>query len=170
MELVFDSSTLILAAKIDLLRSISEDILIIIPLIVKEESIAKDAFDSKLISSLIAEGNVKVVKKAKQGMSEKLCNDFRIHIGEAEALALAMHMNVPLAVDDLPTVKACKILNRPFTTAIHLLLKVAASGKLGGDTAFVKLEKLAFYGRYSKRIIDDACNRLKEVYDGSCQP
>lgn len=122
-----------------------------------------------MISSLITEGNIEVVKKAKLGMSEKLSSDFRIHTGEAEALALAMHMNAPLAVDDLPTIKACKILNRPFTTAIHLLLKVAASGKISGDTAFVKLEKLAFYGQYSKRIIDDASKRLKEVYDGSCQ-
>ena len=41
------------------------------------------------------------------------------HIGEAEALALALRRKLPLAVDDLPTIKACKILNHKFTTAIH---------------------------------------------------
>ena len=94
-------------------------------------------------------------------MVRNLCRDFRIHTGEAEALALAMQRNVPLAVDDLPAIKACKILNRPFTTAIHFLLIVAASGKISADTAFVKLEKLSFFGRYSKQIIVDAYSRLK---------
>ena len=161
MEIVFDSSTLILLAKIEMLRSVSEDVRIIIPGMVEGESIIKDTFDSKLISSLIDEGKIEVLKMAKKERVKKLCKDFRIHPGEAEALALAMHRTVPLAVDDLPAIKACKILNRPFTTAIHLLLKVAASGKISGDTAFVKLEKLSFYGRYSKRIIDDAYSRLK---------
>ncbi len=161
MEIVFDSSTLILLAKIEMLRSVSEDVRIIIPGMVEGESIIKDTFDSKLISSLIGEGKIEVLKMAKKERVKKLCKDFRIHPGEAEALALAMHRTVPLAVDDLPAIKACKILNRPFTTAIHLLLKVAASGKISGDTAFVKLEKISFYGRYSKRIIDNAYSRLK---------
>jgi len=161
MEIVFDSSTLILLAKIEMLRSVSGDVRIIIPGMVEGESIIKDTFDSKLISSLIGEGKIEVLKMAKKEMLKKLCKDFRVHPGEAEALALAMHRTVPLAVDDLPAIKACKILNRPFTTAIHLLLKVVASGKISGDTAFVKLEKLSFYGRYSKRIIDDAYSRLK---------
>jgi hypothetical protein len=29
------------------------------------------------------------------------------------------------------------------------------------DMAFVKLEKLSLYGRYSKRILEDAAKRLK---------
>jgi hypothetical protein len=52
MEIVFDSSTLILLAKIEMLRSVSEDVRIIIPGMVEGESIIKDTFDSKLISSL----------------------------------------------------------------------------------------------------------------------
>jgi predicted nucleic acid-binding protein len=161
MEIVFDSSTLILLSKIEILRTVSEDVRIIIPALIKEECTKKDAFDSKLISSLIGEGNIKVFKMAKQDMAINICKDFRIHTGEAEALALAIHRNVPLAVDDLPAIKACKIVNRPFTTAIHFLLNVAASGKISSDIASVKLEKLTYYGRYSKRIIDDAYSRLK---------
>ena len=161
MEIVFDSSTLILLAKIEILRTVSEDFRIIIPGRIKEESTRKDTFDSKLISSLIGAGNIKVLKMAKQDMVINLCKDFGIHAGEAEALALAIDRNVPLAVDDLPAIKACKIVNRPFTTAIHFLLKVAASGKISRDTASVKLEKLTYYGRYSKRIIDDAYSRLR---------
>ncbi|MEW6110240.1 MAG: hypothetical protein AB1632_13900 [Nitrospirota bacterium] len=161
MEAVFDSSTLILLAKIEILRSVSEDFRIIIPEMVKKECIVKDSFDSKLISSLIAEGDIEVLKMTKRETIKTLCTDFRIHAGEAEALALAIHKNIPLAVDDLPTIKACKILNRSFTTAIHFLLKIAVSGKINRNTALVKLEKLSFYGRYNRRIIDDAYSRLK---------
>jgi len=161
MEIVFDSSTLILLAKIEVLRSVSEECGIITPPMVRDESIKPDTYDSALISSLIKEGIVEVVAQTDKKMVKNLGADFRIHKGEAEALALAIMKNVPLAVDDLPVMKACKILNRPFTTAIHLLLKIAASGRIGGDSALVKLEGLAHFGRYSKRIMDDANGRLR---------
>ena len=161
MEIVFDSSTLILLAKVEILRNCSEHFRIMIPQMVEEESIVKDTFDSKLIASLIAEGHIDVVKTVSEDTVKMLRKDFRIHAGEAAALALAIHKNIALAVDDLPTIKACKIINRPFTTAMHLLLKMAASGRIDRETALVKLEKLSFYGRYKKRIIDDAYSRLQ---------
>ncbi|MEW6417812.1 MAG: hypothetical protein AB1480_06795 [Nitrospirota bacterium] len=161
MEIVFDSSTLILLAKIEILNIISEDIHIIIPEMVRSECTGKDLFDAKLISSLIENGKIKVASLAKKESVEKLCRDFKIHIGEAEALALALKKKLPLAVDDLPSIKACKILNHKFTTAIHLLINVTENGKIKEDMAFVKLDKLSFYGRYSKRILEDATKRLK---------
>jgi len=161
MEIVFDSSTLILLAKIEILNIISEDIQIIVPEMVRSECTGKDLFDAKLISSLIKNGKIKVVRVTKKESAEKLCRDFKIHIGEAEALALALKRNIPIAVDDLPSIKACKILNHKFTTAIHFLINVSENGKINEDMAFVKLEKLSLYGRYSKRILEDAAKRLK---------
>ncbi len=161
MEIVFDSSTLILLAKIEILNIISEDIQIIVPEMVRSECTGKDLFDAKLISSLIKNGKIKVVRVTKKESAEKLCRDFKIHIGEAEALALALKRNIPIAVDDLPSIKACKILNHKFTTAIHFLINVSENGKINEDMAFVKLEKLSLYGRYSKRILGDAAKRLK---------
>ncbi len=161
MEIVFDSSTLILLAKIEILNIISEDIQIIVPEMVRSECTGKDLFDAKLISSLIKNGKIKVVRVTKKESAEKLCRDFKIHIGEAEALALALKRNIPIAVDDLPSIKACKILNHKFTTAIHFLINVSENGKINEDMAFVKLEKLSLYGRYSKRILEDATKRLK---------
>jgi hypothetical protein len=61
----------------------------------------------------------------------------------------------------LPSIKACKILNHKFTTAIHFLINVTENGKINEDMAFIKLEKLSLYGRYSKRILEDATKRLK---------
>jgi len=161
MEIVFDSSTLILLAKIEILNTISEDIQVIIPEMVRSECTGKDLFDAKLISSLIKNGKIKVASVTKKESVEKLCRDFKIRIGEAEALAVALKRNLPLAVDDLPSIKACKILNHKFTTAIHFLINVTENVKIKEDMAFVKLEKLSSYGRYSKRILQDAAKRLK---------
>lgn len=160
MEIVFDSSTLILLAKVEILNIISENIQIIIPEMVRSECTGKDLFDAKLISALIKNGKIKVVSLAKKETVEKLCKDFKIHIGEAEALALKRKL--PLAVDDLPTIKACKILNQRFVTAINFLITMTVRGKISKDISMVKLEKLSSYGRYSKRILEDATKRLKE--------
>lgn len=160
MEMVFDSSTLILLAKTELLGIISEDIQIIIPKTVKAECTRKDTLDAKLISALIDNRKIEVVGANKEAVG-MLFRDFKIHIGEAEALAIALKRELPLAVDDLPTIKACKILNVQFTTAIHFLINIAENGVINKEMAVVKLEKLSFYGRYNKRIIDDAAKRLK---------
>ena len=160
MKIVFDSSTLILLAKSELLGVISEDIQIIIPKTVRAECTRKDTLDAKLISALIGNRKIEVIAANKEAVS-MLCRDFRIHAGEAEALTIALKKQLPLAVDDLPTIKACKILNVKFATAIHFLINIVEDGKIGKEMAIVKLEKLSLYGRYSKGIIDDAAKRLK---------
>lgn len=87
--------------------------------------------------------------------------DIILQPGEAEALSLAMEKGCPLAVDDRPTIKACKVLNIRFTTAIHFLVKMAEAGKMDRQMAVAKVEKLSFYGRYNRRIIEDALKRLE---------
>lgn len=161
MEIVFDSSTLILLAKTEVLRTVIEDFQIVIPEIVKKECTGKTLFDAQLILSLIEDGEIRVLKEAKKEILSKLSRDFNIHRGEAEALSLAIEKKIPLAVDDLLTIKACKILNHEFTTAIHFLINLTESEKIDKQTAIVKLEKLSLYGRYNKQIIDNAYKRLK---------
>lgn len=159
--MVFDSSTLILLAKIDLLREVAGEIAVVIPELVKVECLAKDGPDAKLVSVLIEEKKIVVEKVDSPSAVKKIVQDFRIDAGEAEALWLARKIGCPLAVDDGPTIKTCKILGQGFTTAIHFLLHLAASGSLDRELARAKLEKLTMYGRYSRRIIDDAAMRLK---------
>ncbi|MCF6148051.1 MAG: hypothetical protein E3K37_05275 [Candidatus Kuenenia sp.] len=162
MEMVFDSSTLILLSKTEVLGIVSEDIQIIIPRMVKAECTRKDTFDAKLISALIGNRKVEMATANKEAVG-MLCRDFKIHVGEAESLAIALKRHLPVAVDDLLTIKACKVLNVKFATAIHFLINIAEEGKINSERALVKLEKLSLYGRYSKRIIDDATKRLKGV-------
>jgi predicted nucleic acid-binding protein len=161
MEMIFDSSTPILLAKIDLLRESAEDISIIIPPKVKEECLLKDSLDALLIRTLIAEGKIKVEKAGNQEAVRKLRADFRIEAGEAQALWLGKRLGCPLAVDDGPAIKACKVMGIQFVTAIHFLIHLKARGKLGLPMALAKLDGLAAYGRYSRKIIEDAAQRLK---------
>lgn len=164
MEIVFDASTLILLAKITLLREITEDVNVIIPEKVKSECLLKEGIDATLISTLIREQKIKVKKAGSAEAIKKIQQDFRIEAGEAESLWLARRLNCAIAVDDGPTIKACKVIGQRFTTAIHFLLSLVSQNRLEKDIALAKLEKLSTIGRYSKKIIGDATQRLKGGY------
>lgn len=161
MKMAFDSSTLILLAKVELLREVSEEIQIIIPERVKAESLSKEGSDALLIGTLIKEKKIEVKKAGNKEAVNRIQKDFKIESGEAEALWLAITLDRPLAVDDWPAIKACKILGRSFTTALHFILKLASDGRLDRLMALEKLEKLSRFGRYSGRIMEDAIGRLK---------
>jgi len=161
MKIVFDASTLILLAKIEILKKIAAEVAVIIPEKVKNECLSKEGMDALLISTLIKEKKIMVKKAGDENAVKKIQRDFRIEAGEAEALWLARRLSCPLAVDDGPTIKACKVIGQNFTTAIHFLLNLASRNRLGLPMAMAKFEKLSTYGRYSKRIIEDATKRLK---------
>lgn len=161
MRMVFDSSTLILLAKVELLREITEYVSIIISEKVKKECLLKASPDALLIKTLIAEKAIEVRKAGEEGAVRKIRRDFRIEAAEAEALWLARRLNCPLAVDDGPTIKACKIIGQQFTTAIHFLLNLASQNRLTPPMALAKLEKLSAFGRYGRKIIEDAAGHLK---------
>jgi hypothetical protein len=161
MQVVFDASTLILLAKIDLLREIAEAVKVIIPRKVRAESLAKEGMDALLISTLIKEKKIDVKEAGSTEAIKKLQMDFRIEGGEAEALWLARRLTCPIAVDDGPTIKACKVINQSSTTALHFLLNLVAQNRLERPIAVTKLEKLSKYGRYNREIIENARMRLK---------
>src|SRR4030043_653662 len=161
MKIVFDTSTLILLAKIELLREIAGNVKIIIPEKVRVESLLKEGIDAILISTLIKEKKIEIKKAGDVEAVRKIQRDFRIEAGEAEALWLARKIECPIAVDDGPTIKACKVIGQKFTKAKHFLLNLASQNRLELPIALDKLEKLNLYGRYSKKIIEDATKRLK---------
>ena len=160
MRIVFDSSTLILLAKIDMLRDVTLQTKAAIPKKVEQEVLAKKTPDAELARLLIHEGRLEVIQVRKE-VVRKLAEDFRLHAGEAEALALAIDLLAPLAVDDGPTIKACKLVGRPFLTAIHFLIHIAGTDRISRAIALEKLNQLSIYGRYKGRIIEDAARRIK---------
>jgi len=161
MTIVFDASTLILLAKTDLLREVTDEAKIIIPEKVKVECFKKESTDALLISTLIKENKIKVEKAGNRKAVKKIQRDFRIGPGEAEALWLARRLDCPIAVDDGPTIKACKVIGQRFTTAIHFLVNLASRNRLEFPVAMAKLEKLCCYGRYKREIVEDARKRIK---------
>lgn len=162
MEAVFDSSTLILLAKIDLLRTIAEDVDVLIPVGVRAECLVKKTFDAAMIAAMIAEKSIAVEKAGPESAVRRLSRDFRIARGEAEALCLAQSKRFVLATDDGPTIKACRVLGHPFATAIHFLIRLRKAGRLDSEAAIVKLEMLIRFGRYAERIVEDAARRIRE--------
>ena len=161
MRIVFDASTLILLAKTGILREITKEVEIVIPDRVKSECLSKEGTDALLISILIKDKRIEIKKVENVDAIKKIQRDFKIGAGEAEALWLARRFDCPLAVDNGPTIKACKVIGQEFTTALHFLMNLVSKNRLDLPMAMAKLEKLSGYGRYSKRIIEDAVRRPK---------
>lgn len=164
--IIFDTSTLILLAKAEILREILKKIEAAIPEVVRREAtLLKDRLDAKLIGRCIGEGLIRV--RAREAFKKadliRLMQDFRLSEGEATALLLAQRQNGCLATDDGPAMKACKILGVPFVTAMNLLVHAVQKRWIPKETALVKLEALNRAGRYEIRIVQDARERINRV-------
>lgn len=160
--IVFDSSTLVLIAKTELLDIFLNDYkgLIAITNEIEKESTIKGTFDALLIKKRIEEGKIKI-KTVKNQEANKFMQDFNINAGEAEAIALAMNnKGALLATDDKKAINACKLLGIQFTTAIDILLRAHEKKLLSKERAETKLNELSKYGRYREDIINDAKIRL----------
>lgn len=160
-EIVFDSSTAILLAKIQLLGTVTEKSKVIFPETVEKETTRKkDSFDSKLILKLISDQRIKIAKADKSN-ANKLIQDFNIESGEAEALELAKRKKCAMATDDGPSIRICKILDIKFITAVHFLIHFYKNGLLEKDLALEKLKMLERFARYDYDIIKDAKKKIE---------
>ena len=83
---------------------------------------------------------------------EQLRREFRLGVGEAQAIALAQASNARLiAIEDRNGSNACKILKLPFTGALGILLRMREKELISGEEVLRKLEILRKYGRYRAR-------------------
>lgn len=160
MKVIFDTSSLILIAKVDLARDVAESIAIIIPPKVQQEALIKKGFDSEVIRHLLSEDKI-LINDVDQRQAQKIAADFKLHAGEAEAFWLARSLSLPLAADDGPTIKVCKIFGHPFVTAVHFIIHLSREGQYSSDMALEKLNTLSRYGRYKPQIIEDAARRIR---------
>ncbi len=161
--IVFDSSTLILLAKVELLDTFLLDYKekIMIPKAVEEESTIKETFDGLLIKKRIEERKIEI-KDVDKIKVEQVKKDFRLGKGEAEAIILAEQKFCLLATDDRNAIIACKIKNIQFTTAIDFTLRAYEKKKITKEEAIKKIELLGKYGRYKEEIITNAKQRVGE--------
>ena len=163
MVIVFDSSTLILLAKKELLDMFLNnfDGIVAIPKVVREETCNKKTFDALLIEKRIEEEKIKVYEVEKKDLVKKLIEDFNLEDGEAEAIILCIEKGSKiLATDDKNAINACKVLKIKFTTAINILIRAYEKQLIEREKALIKLDNLRVVGRYKEKIIEDAKRRV----------
>lgn len=154
--IIFDTCTLILLAKIDLLQLVLKDYKGTIPEMVKKEVEYKDVMDKIIIGKQLKDGRLSVEKDPDKKKIRKICKDFPLGKGEAAAFIIASESNNVLATDDGLAIKVCKIFDVRFITAIHFLI----GADLKKEIALAKLDMLKHYGRYSVKILEDAKKRI----------
>jgi len=162
--LLFDASTLILLAKIEMLDIFLADVdrKVAIPKKVKEEVLAGSSPDGPMVAKLVQDRQIDVLKTKDRKLVRRLMEDFNIDEGEAKMLTLAIQEKALLvATDDKNAIKACKIMKLDFTTAIAILVRACEKGLIRADEAFFKLQKLQSFARYNKTIIETARNQIK---------
>jgi len=161
--IVFDASTLILLAKVDLLQIVAEQIEIVIPREVREEALAKPhAYDAQLIDRMLKDGRIRVAGDATAGTFKTIRDQFRIGVGEAAALILAKGKGWTLGIDDGPGIRSAKILGIQFVTAIHVLIGLYDQGHISSQSAMAKLDSLDKWGRYHVQIMEDARMKIQK--------
>lgn len=163
---IFDSSTLILVAKIDLLDPFLANLSMrtAIPTAVYRECCqAKKTLDALMIQKVVDESRIEVTATRDRSGVTKLREDFSLGAGEAEVIILARQCEARLVgIDDKNGINACKLLRLPFTTAAGILLACRERNLIEKSEAEEKLELLAKWGRYKSSIVDDVRTRLEE--------
>jgi len=162
--ILFDASTLILLAKIEMLDIFLSDVgrKVAIPEKVKEEVLTGLSPDGPMVAKLIQDKRINVLKARDRKVVRRLVEDFNIDEGEAEVLTLAIQEKALLvATDDKNAINACKIMKLDFTTAIAVLIRACEKGLIRSDEALFKLQKLQSFARYKKTIIETARNQIE---------
>lgn len=163
--LVFDASTLILIAKIEILdvflRNVGLEVAV--PHEVEKECCSvKKSVDALMIRKALDESRIRVISVKNRKLVTKLQEDFGLGRGEAEAIGLALAEKAQvLGIDDKNGINACKLLGVAFTTAIGILVRMYEKRLLTASGALAKLDGLAAHGRYRRSILEDARRRLE---------
>jgi predicted nucleic acid-binding protein len=163
--IVFDASTMILIAKIDLLNAFLAGVRteVAIPKAVEEECCSvRRSYDAIAIRKALDEAKIVVNPLKDRRIVTKIRDDFNLGLGEAEAISLAHRERASLiGIDDRNGIKACKLLGLPFTTAIGILVRSYENRLLGQNEAIEKLASLGKYAWYENAFIEDAKRRLE---------
>jgi predicted nucleic acid-binding protein len=163
--IIFDASTLILMAKIELLNPFlaGVELPVAIPAEVERECCGvKKTLDAMMIQKALEESRIQVVALKNHKLIAELQADFSLGKGEAEAIALALKEKAQLVgIDDKNGINAAKLLGIPFTTAVGILVRSREKGLLDHSDALAKLAALAKYGRYKHSIIADARGKIE---------
>jgi predicted nucleic acid-binding protein len=169
--LVFDASTLILLAKVELLDIFLDDFQgsPLLPAAVQAESTGEPRRpDGLLIWQRIQEGRLTVQEIQQPGVLSRLLQDFRLGLGEAEAIVLALEIgeSAVVATDDRNAIRACKVLRIGFVTSLGILARAVERGLVTGEEGARFLEKLRAYGRFRNEVIEEVSRQIGGIAHG----
>jgi predicted nucleic acid-binding protein len=163
--LIFDSSTLILLAKSELLDIFLDDFqgTPCLPAAVEEESTCDSSRpDGVLIQQRVREGRLAIEEIRQPKVLSRLIQDFRLGAGEAEALALALEQEETaiVATDDRNGIRACRVLRIDFVTSLGILVRAVENGLLTQEDGMRSLERLTAFGRFRDEIIEEVSRQI----------
>ncbi len=159
--IIFDASTLILLAKIDVLRIVTDIFApATAPKIVLSEATGKKTLDAEAIRQLVHENKLRIVENPPKHRMDYFMERFPVAAGETASFLIAREKNALLATDDGIAIRICKIFGVRFATAVHFLIGLKNRGHLDQQTALAKLGVLERCGRYAPEIIKDATERI----------
>jgi predicted nucleic acid-binding protein len=163
--LIFDSSTLILLAKSELLDVFLNDFqgTPLLPKAVEEESTCDlSRPDGMLIQHRIHEGRFSIEEVRQPKVLMRLIQDFRLGAGEAEALVLALEKGEEaiIATDDRNAIRTCKVLRVGFVTSLGILVRAVEKGLLTKEEGMRSLERLTSFGRFREDLIEEVARQI----------
>lgn len=162
-KIAFDSSTLILLTKIELLDIFLEKFNgeVVISQCVKNECLTKQTLDAQLIKKRITEKKLILRNVRDKNRCKQLMNDFNMNLGETETIVLGQEFGALIATDDWNALQACKLLRLPYTSVLSILVRLKEKKVIDEKTALSKLEMLSEYGRYGESILKDIKSKLE---------
>lgn len=167
MKLVMNSSTTILLAKTNLLRTVDEQFEeVMIPKEVYMEAVEESKRlgydDASITEKEVRDKRIEVKRVKDERMTGRHMQDFAMRKGEAETIVLALEEKADLlATDDYQCMKTCRALEIPFTQAISLIVALFENKRLSKRKAVEAIERLRDYGWYADWIIEDAKNKVR---------
>ena len=165
MLVISDSSTLILLARANILdQALAYFKGITIPKKVEkevvEEGVRHGFADALLVRERIKEGKIKVAKTS-VGVTARLQREYGLYGGEADALALYLHLKANLlGIDDGKAIKVCKILQIRFFTALSLAIQLIQEKVITKTEGPACLQELGKHGRYTKEELQMAFEQI----------
>ena len=171
-EAVCDSSTLILLARVGLLKELfhyADKVFISARVFEETVTAGKKARkeDAFIVERAVERGEIIVCEVKSRRAVTKVMDDFKMDLGEAESIALCIEKNALfLGTDDKQAVKACRAYGISFTTALAITVQLAVDGKIDAARAELAIEKLEQIGFYSEEIIAQA--RKEAGLNGKC--
>lgn len=168
MKLAFDSSSIILLAKADLLKQVCSLADVNMPAQVETEvmvGIEDGRKDALFVRELVKDGKIKIVEVGKKPAEEiSLYNfmvSFRLGLGEAAAIVLALTRKMPMITDDNNARKIGKFVGLEVLSSLDFPSILYLKSIIGYEEARACLGVLGKEGWFSESVLLSAFETLE---------